>query len=81
MKVVQITIQEDASSWSAIVDFEDVIYAATYINQVVNVFRVPYKHPPKKNNKAIPTIKKWAIAEVANLSTEWHLAHNNLYSE
>lgn len=80
MKLVQETIQSDASAWSAVVEVQGVAYVAQYVANRLSVRLAPYKHPPRRPRWHMKAVQDWAEKKVAALSPEWHAMHNSLYS-
>lgn len=81
MLVLDETIFEDGSSWSAVVTVRDVIYRASYVASKLTVGLGPYKHRPRRPRWAEESVRKWAEKRVAALPASWMAAHAAMYAQ
>lgn len=80
MKIEQITIQPDASAWTAVVSVAGVLFRAGYVAGRLSCSRVAYKFPPRTPLWALSSVEKWAREQVAALPAAWHSEHQAMYS-
>lgn len=79
MKIIDETIQDDASAWTAVVEVRGVRYRASYVASKLAVGLVPYKHPPRRPRWAEQSVRTWAEKQVAALPEVWMRMHRALY--
>jgi hypothetical protein len=80
MKVVQESLQADASAWSAVVEVQGVAYVAHFVANRLTVRLAPYKYPPRRPRWHMKVVQDWAEEKVAALSPEWLAMHRSLYA-
>jgi len=80
MKIINETTQEDASSWSAVVEVAGVLFRASYVASRLTVGLVPYKHNPRRPRWAEKSVVSWAERQVKALPDSWLKMHRELYA-
>ena len=80
MKVTNITQYDDGSTWAASVEIQGFIICAVLVANEIRVHQVARRDKRTAPKWAIPTVKKWAAAEVAKLSPEWMAKHSEMYA-
>jgi hypothetical protein len=79
MKIVDVTLQDDASAWTAVVEVRGVRYRASYVASKLSVGLVPYKHPPRRPRWVEQHVRTWAEQKIAAISEAWMVMHRALY--
>jgi hypothetical protein len=79
MKIIDETLQEDASAWTAVVEVRGVRYRASYVASKLAVGLVPYKHPPRRPRWVEQHVRTWAEQQIAAISVPWMDMHRALY--
>lgn len=80
MQVLNETIEQDGSAWTAIVNVRGVLFRAGLVANRLQVGRVPYKFPPRTPRWAEKAVREWAEKRVAQLPAEWMAKHREMYA-
>lgn len=80
MKIINETIEIDASAWTAVVEVAGVLFRASYVASKLTVGLVPYKYNPRRPHWAETSVLSWAEQRIKSLPESWINMHCKLYA-